>query len=148
MLTLLIYRSVMVRLSADESDEKLQEATKPASGAVQPTPYKDTVGTEAPEGGPFASHRKAGFFTTLTDSVIDAGIASVGSRPSRRSKVTFYFAHGARCRVDPTATSYSLRQAGFECWVQSYWTEPHAEAKSLEWVESFWKRAGTTAACM
>jgi FAD/FMN-containing dehydrogenase len=121
----------------------LQEASKAASSSVQVTPYKDTVGTEAPPGGPFASHRRAGFFNDLTDPVIEAAIEAVRSRPSKWSKVTFYFAHGARCRVDPSATAYSLRHVGFECWVQSYWTEPRAGTKSMEWVESFWKRAGS-----
>jgi FAD/FMN-containing dehydrogenase len=74
--------------------------------------------------------------------VIEAAIASARSRPSKWSKVTFYFAHGARCRVDPAATAYSLRQVGFESWIQSYWTSPADEQKSVEWVDSFWKRAG------
>jgi FAD/FMN-containing dehydrogenase len=122
--------------------KKLQDATRPASGAIQPTPYKDTVGTEAPPGGPFASHRRAGFFPTIGDPVIDAVGESVATRPSKRSKLSLYFAHGARCRIAPTATAYSLRQVGFECWIQAYWTESAAAAKSIEWVDKFWERTG------
>jgi hypothetical protein len=33
-----------------------------------------TVGTEAPPGGPLASHRRAGFFTSIADPVIDAAV--------------------------------------------------------------------------
>jgi hypothetical protein len=123
--------------------KQIRDTTKPVSGAIQPTPYKDTVGTEAPPGGPFASHRRHGFFPTIGDPVIDAAIESVATRPSKWSKLTFYFAHGARCRVAPTATAYSLRQVGFECWIQSYWSESAAEAKSIEWVNKFWERTGS-----
>jgi len=123
--------------------KQIHDATKPVSGTIQPTPYKDTVGTEAPPGGPFASHRRHGFFPTIGDPVIDAAIESVATRPSKWSKLTFYFAHGARCRVAPTATAYSLRQVGFECWIQSYWTESAAAAKSIEWVNKFWERTGS-----
>jgi FAD/FMN-containing dehydrogenase len=122
--------------------KKLRGATRPVSGAIQSTPYKDTVGTEAPPGGPFASHRRHGFFPSIGDPVIDAAIESVATRPSKWSKLTFYFAHGARCRIAPTATAYSLRQVGFECWIQSYWTESAAAAKSIEWVNKFWERTG------
>ena len=123
--------------------KKLRDATNPASGAIQPTPYKDTVGTEAPPGGPFASHRRHGFFPSIADPVIDAAIESVATRPSKWSKLTFYFAHGARCRIAPTATAYSLRQVGFECWIQSYWTESAMAAKSIDWVNKFWERTAT-----
>jgi hypothetical protein len=123
----------------------LRDATKPMSGAIQPTPYKDTVGTEAPPGGPFASHRRHGFFPTIGDPVIEAAIESVATRPSKWSKLTFYFAHGARCRIAPTATAYSLRQVGFECWIQSYWTGSAAEAASIAWVNKFWERTGALA---
>lgn len=123
--------------------KKLRDATKPASGAIQSTPYKDTVGTEAPPGGPFASHRRAGFFPIIGDSVIDAVGESVATRPSKWSKLTFFLAHGARCRIAPTATAYSLRQVGFECWIQSYWTESAQAAKSIEWVNKFWERTAT-----
>src|SRR6516164_4614903 len=61
------------------------------SGTRQ-TLYKDTVGTEAPPGGPFASHRRAGFFPSIADPVIDAVVESVATRPSKWSKLTFYFA--------------------------------------------------------
>jgi FAD/FMN-containing dehydrogenase len=125
--------------------KELRDATKPASGAIQPTPYKDTVGTEAPPGGPFASYRRAGFFPTIADPVIDAVSESVAARPSKWSKLTFFFAHGARCRVAPTATAYSLRQVGFECWIQAYWTGAAAAAKSIEWVNKFWERTGALA---
>lgn len=100
--------------------KKLRDATKPVAGAIESTPYKDTVGSEAPPGGPFASHRRAGFFPSIGDPVIDAAIESVAARPSKWSKLTFYCAHGARCRIAPTATAYSLRQVGFECWIQAY----------------------------
>ena len=125
--------------------KQLRDATRPVSGAIQPTPYKDTVGSEAPPGGPFASYRRAGFFPTIGDPVIDAVIESVATRPSKWSKLTFFFAHGARCRIAPTATAYSLRQVGFECWIQTYWTAPAAAAKSIEWVNQFWERAGAFA---
>jgi FAD/FMN-containing dehydrogenase len=120
--------------------KKLRDATKPVAGAIESTPYKDTVGSEAPPGGPFASHRRAGFFPSISDPVIDAAIESVAARPSKWSKLTFYFAHGARCRIAPTATAYSLRQVGFECWIQAYWTESSTAAKSIEWVNKFWER--------
>jgi FAD/FMN-containing dehydrogenase len=120
--------------------KQIRDATKPLSGAIQSTPYKDTVGTEAPSGGPFASHRRAGFFPSIADPVIDAVVESVATRPSKWSKLTFYFVHGARCRIAPTATAYSLRQVGFECWIQAYWTESAAAAKSIEWVNKFWER--------
>jgi FAD/FMN-containing dehydrogenase len=120
--------------------KQIRDATKPLSGAIQSTPYKDTVGTEAPPGGPFASHRRAGFFPSIADPVIDAVVESVATRPSKWSKLTFYFVHGARCRIAPTATAYSLRQVGFECWIQAYWTESTAAAESIEWVNKFWER--------
>jgi hypothetical protein len=28
----------------------------------------------------------------------------------------------------------------FECWIQAYWTESAAAAKSIEWVNKFWER--------
>jgi len=125
--------------------KQLRDATKPMSGAIQPTPYKDTVGTEAPPGGPFASYRQAGFFPTIGDPVIDAAIESVAARPSKQCKLSFFLAHGARCRIAPDATAYSLRQVGFECWIQAYWTETAAAAKSINWVNKFWERAGAHA---
>jgi FAD/FMN-containing dehydrogenase len=77
--------------------------------------------------------------------MIEAVIESVATRPSKWSKLTFFFAHGARCRIAPTATAYSLRQVGFECWIQTYWTAPAAAAKSIEWVNQFWERTGAFA---
>lgn len=123
----------------------LEEKTRPQSGAIRPTPYKDMVGTEAPPGGPFASHRKAGFFSSINDPVIDAVVESIDKRPSKWSKISFYLAHGARCHIPATATAYSLRQPGFECWIQTYWTGPAAPEKSIEWVDGFWTRTGSFA---
>lgn len=128
--------------AAEPLIKELRAATRPASGEIQPTAYKDTVGTEAPPGGPFASHRTHGFFPQLSDSVIDGAIEAVATRPSKWSKLDFFFAHGARCRVDPSATAYSLRQVGFECWAQAYWTDPKDAAKSVAWVDRFWKENG------
>ena len=42
-------------------------------------------------------------------------------------------------QIDPGATAYSLRQVGFECWAQAYWTNPKDAAKSVAWVDGFWK---------
>jgi FAD/FMN-containing dehydrogenase len=120
--------------------KELRDATKPTAGEIQSIAYKDTVGSEAPPGGPFSSHRKHGFFPQLSDEVIDAVCESVKTRPSKWSKVDLFFAHGERCRIDPRATAYSLRQVGFECWAQSYWTNPGDAAKSVDWVDRFWKR--------
>jgi FAD/FMN-containing dehydrogenase len=121
--------------------KEFRDATKPASGEIQPTAYARTVGSEAPPGGPFCSHRRHGFFPRLEDPVIDAAIEAAAKRPSRWSKIGLFYAHGARCRVDPCATAYSLRQVGFECWPQAYWTSPAEAAKSVAWVDGFWTRS-------
>lgn len=125
--------------AAEPLIKELRDATKPAAGKIQPTAYKDTVGTEAPPGGPFSSQRKHGFFPKLSDAVIDAVYESAVTRPSKWSKFDLFFAHGVRCRIDPRATAYSLRQIGFECWAQTYWTDPKDAAKSIAWVNRFWK---------
>jgi len=125
--------------AAEPLIKELRDATRPASGEIQPTAYKDTVGSEAPSGGPFASHRRHGFFPQLSDALIDGAIEAVAARPSKLSKLDLFFAHGARCRIDPRATAYCLRQTGFECWAQAYWTDPKDAAKAVAWVDGFWK---------
>ncbi len=123
----------------------LRAAVKPLSDSIRPTPFADTHGTEAPSDAHYASHRKAGFFARLTDQVI-ALIADVSARrPSKWSKLSMFYAHGARCRIAPDATAYPLRHTGFECWAQSYWQDHSQMPKSIEWVDGFWDRAGALA---
>jgi FAD/FMN-containing dehydrogenase len=123
----------------------LRAAVKPVSDSIRPTPYADTHGTEAPSDEHFASHRKAGFFTELSDQVIGFVAEAAARRPSKWSKLSMFYAHGARCRIAPDAGAYSLRHKGFECWAQSYWQSDAAMPKSIEWVDGFWDRAGALA---
>jgi FAD/FMN-containing dehydrogenase len=82
---------------------------------------------------------KSGYFTELTDELLDIFIRNVASRPSPLSPVLFFHIRGAAARVDSTATAFAHRGDQWDSDIISQWTDAADDEKNISWTKIFWK---------
>jgi len=82
---------------------------------------------------------KSGYFTEITDELLDICIRNVATRPSPLTPFLFFHIRGAATRVDPAATAFVHRQDQWDSDIISQWTDPADDEKNISWTKSFWK---------
>ena len=90
--------------------------------------------------GAFRCYWKSHLLTTLTDEMIDEGLANAIASPTDRSISSFWNFGGATARVPADATAFGDRSFGWMYSLDSVWEQPEEDAKVMDWTRNAWTR--------
>src|SRR5206468_2687601 len=82
----------------------------------------------------FAFYRKSAFFTELNDQVVTKLIEAYENAPTPLCFLVIEHFHGAAVRVDPAATAFPHRQAGYDCVIISQWSDSTETETGIRWA--------------
>lgn len=111
----------------------------PVADMVGPVPYTElqkSLDAAAPKG--IRRYWKSGFFSDLSDELIDMQIAHLQNRPNPMTPVLFFYLKGEITRTSPTASAFSKRQ---QCWdidIVTQWIDSGEDEKNIAWTRNFW----------
>jgi len=115
----------------------LREFGPPVLDVVDTMPYPDVntlLDGAFPKGA--LSYWKSAFLTELSDEVISTLVNAYTQVPSPMSALIVEHLHGAATRVDPTATAYPHRQAGYSVLVIAQWADPADTQANIGWART------------
>lgn len=118
----------------------LRSFGSPVADLIAEIPYtqlQSILDTAAPTG--LCRYWKSGYFTNLSDELIDRVIQNLATRPSPLSPVLFFHIRGAATRVDSGATAFAHREDQWDSDIISQWTNPEDDQKNISWTRKFWK---------
>jgi hypothetical protein len=81
---------------------------------------------------------KAQFLSRITEAAADALIDRFPSVPSPRSFFVFQQVGGAIARVPATATAYANRDAAYDSFPVSIWSDPAADEANIAWAREMY----------
>ncbi len=113
----------------------IKQFGRPAIDAMGPMPYSDLnsmLDAGYPRGA--FNYWKGAFVDSLTDDVIDAMIDAFARCPSPMGQIVVEHVHGAAARVDPSATAFPHRGAGYSLLVLSQWAHPSDTDRCIQWA--------------
>jgi FAD/FMN-containing dehydrogenase len=119
--------------------EPLRRFGPPLADEVAPVPY-----TEAQAAGdaffPIGLHYywKSHFLEEISDDAIEATVDHFTSVPSPKSVIVFQQYGGAVSRVGETETAYRHRNAQYDNFATSIWTDPRETEIQRQWVREWW----------
>ena len=90
--------------------------------------------------GAFRCYWKSHLLTTLTDEMIDEGLANAIASPSDRSISSFWNFGGATARVPADATAFGDRSFGWMYSLDSVWERAEDDEKVMGWTRAAWTR--------
>jgi FAD/FMN-containing dehydrogenase len=125
---------------ADKWLGPLRKFGQPVADMVSEMPYsalQTILDAAAPPG--LRRYWKSGFFTDITDELIDIILKNLQTRPSPLSPFLFFHIRGAMTRLHPNATAFANRLDQFDGDIISQWTEPAEDEKNIAWSRQFWK---------
>ena len=113
----------------------LRDFGPPLLDVVGPLPYP-AVNTMLDDAFPRGAlnYWKSAFFTELSDAAIATMIDAFEATPSILNGMVIEHFHGEVCRVDPTATAYPHREAGYNLVLAGQWLDPVDTAANVAWV--------------
>ena len=117
----------------------LRSFGSPIADLIAPLPYTQLQGLL--EGAvPFGLHRywKSGYFTGLSDAVLDRVIEHAAAKTSPLSVVIFFHMHGVAARVPADATAFSSRRAQWDFDIIAQWTDPATAQAHIDWARAGW----------
>ena len=120
----------------------LREGLRPLEDQVRTLPYVDLqkAGDSIfPRGDRF--YWKAQFLREIGGGIADAVIDLFPSAPSSRSLFVFQQVGGAIARVPAEATAYPNRDAAYDCFPVSIWTDPCADEANVAWGRAMYEAA-------
>ena len=88
--------------------------------------------------GQFRCYWKSHLMTTLSDEMIDEGLANAQANPSDRSISSFWNFGGATARVPAEATAFGDRNFGWMYSLDSVWERPEDDQKVRTWTRAAW----------
>jgi FAD/FMN-containing dehydrogenase len=112
----------------------------PLADMITEIPYKQLqsiLDAACPTG--IRRYWKSGYFTEISDDLLDILIRNVATRPSPLSPVLLFHIRGAAARVDPGGTAFSHRKDQWDSDIISQWIEPADDEKNITWTKHFWK---------
>jgi hypothetical protein len=128
--------------SIDEAERVLQplrQALTPVADRIGPISYvqlQKAGDASFPRGHRF--YWKAQFLRRITEAAADALIDWFPSVPSPRSFFVFQQRGGAISRVPATATAYANRDAGYDSFPVSIWSDPAADEANIAWAREMY----------
>jgi FAD/FMN-containing dehydrogenase len=121
--------------AAERALGPLRAALEPLEDGVRPIPYVELQrGADAsfPHGDRY--YWKAQFVRTIPDAAIDALIERFPAAPSPRSRFVFQQVGGAIARVAADTTAYANRDAAYDAFPVSIWTDPAHDEANVAWA--------------
>jgi FAD/FMN-containing dehydrogenase len=128
--------------SIDEGERVLQplrQTLKPVADRIGPMSYvqlQKAGDASFPRGHRF--YWKAQFLSRITDAAVEALIDRFPSVPSPQSFFVFQQVGGAIARVPATATAYANRNAAYDSFPVSIWTDPAADEANIAWAREMY----------
>jgi len=118
----------------------------PIADVIAPHPYAGWQQAFDPLLTPGArNYWKSHNFSTLDDGLIDLLIEQVGRLPSGECEIFTAQLGGATKRIDPAATAFAHRSAGFLMNVHTRWRDPADDARCIAWARELFDRAAAFA---
>ncbi|TKK68818.1 FAD-binding oxidoreductase [Ilyomonas limi] len=131
-------------MGAKEEAEKylapLRSFGSPLADMVGEMPYiqlQSALDAAAPKG--LRRYWKSGYFTALSDELLDIFIEHVAERPSLLSPVLFFHIHGAIARKDISFNAFAHRRDQWDADIISQWIDPADDEKNIAWTRKLWK---------
>jgi FAD/FMN-containing dehydrogenase len=118
----------------------LRSFGSPIADMITEMPYvqlQSILDAAAPTG--IRRYWKSGYFTELSDELLDIVIRNVATRPSPLSPVLFFHMRGAAARVETSATAFGNRKDQWDSDIISQWLDASDDEKNISWTRSFWK---------
>jgi FAD/FMN-containing dehydrogenase len=128
--------------SIDEAERVLQplrQALTPVADRIGPISYvqlQKAGDASFPRGHRF--YWKAQFLRQITEAASNALIDRFPSVPSPRSFFVFQQVGGAISRVPATATAYANRDAAYDSFPVSIWSDPAADEANIAWAREMY----------
>lgn len=124
--------------TGEEALRPLREFGDPILDAVVPQPYT-AVQRAFDEGTPSGQrwYSRAHYLDSLSDDAIDTVLRYTESLPGTFTIVYFEPMTGAIQRVDPGATAFPHRTAGYSFHALPGWTDPAEDEAIIEWARQF-----------
>jgi len=82
---------------------------------------------------------KSGYFTDLSDELLDIVLKYVATRPSPLSPVLFLHVRGAAARTATEVTAFGNRRDQWDSDIISQWLDAADDDKNITWTRNFWK---------
>jgi FAD/FMN-containing dehydrogenase len=130
----------MCHISTDEQQAEqdvrpLREFGPPIIDRVERMPYP-RVNTLLDEGTPpgALNYWKSAFFTELSDAAIETIVDAYAQTPTSMCIFVIEHCHGEATRVDPTATAFPHRSAGFNLILLTQWRDPAQSDECIAWT--------------
>jgi FAD/FMN-containing dehydrogenase len=81
---------------------------------------------------------KSGYFTDLTDELLDIALKHVANRPSPLSPVLFFHLRGAAVKTPVESSAFGNRRDQWDSDIISQWIDPADDEKNISWTRNFW----------
>lgn len=112
----------------------------PLADMIGPLPYtqlQSMLDGAAPFGLP--RYWKSGYFSELSDEVIDAIIAHASRKLTPLSVAILFHLHGVGGRTAPDATAFIHRRDLWDFDIIAQWTDPATAEQNITWARTFWQ---------
>lgn len=121
--------------------EPLRRFGPPVADQVGPVPYTELQAAGDPF-FPIGLHYywKSHFLEEITEDAIEATVDHFASAPSPRSLIVFQQYGGAVGRIPATETAFHHRNAQYDNFAASVWTDPQEREVHKEWARQWWDR--------
>ena len=131
-------------MGAKEEAEKylapLRSFGSPLVDMISEIPYtqlQSALDTAAPKG--LRRYWKSGYFTELSDELLDIFIRHVNERPSPLSPVLFFHIKGEAARKTMSYNAFTHRHDQWDADIISQWSDAADDEKNISWTKKFWK---------
>ncbi|MFI5156912.1 MAG: FAD-binding oxidoreductase, partial [Chitinophagales bacterium] len=118
----------------------LRNFGQPLADMVTEMPYtslQSILNEAAPPG--LRRYWKSGYFSDLTDELIDISLRNLESRPSPMTPVLFFHLRGAATRIDSGSTAFAHRADQWDSDIISQWINSEEDEKNIAWTRKFFK---------
>ena len=125
---------------ADKHLAPLRAFGTPIADMVTEMPYtalQTILDAAAPSG--IRRYWKSGYFTDLSDELLDIVLKHVATRPSPLSPVLFLHMRGAAARTATEVTAFGNRRDQWDSDIISQWLDAADDDKNISWTRNFWK---------
>ncbi|WP_336515938.1 FAD-binding oxidoreductase [Pollutibacter soli] len=112
----------------------------PIADMVGPIPYtqlQKSLDAAAPKG--IRRYWKSGFFSQLSDELIDIQLHHLQTRPNPMTPVLLFYLKGEVTRINPAETAFYNRKQRWDLDIVTQWIDKTEDEKNIAWTRNFWK---------
>jgi FAD/FMN-containing dehydrogenase len=112
----------------------------PIADMIGPLPYTQLQSMlDGPAPFHLPRYWKSGYFTELSDELIEHIIAHASRKLTPRSVAILFHLHGVASRTAPDATAFPHRQDLWDFDILAQWTDPATAEQNISWARTFWQ---------